>query len=157
MVDIKRFSTPDPKVGNPRPFAVEVVRVRTETVTPEDDGEPYEQEVREREELTFAARPDVSGGVLLQVEMIGGVGKGKNRPNARGADALADFYDAALMPEPGSFFDEETQQTIEYLGLADYRKIVEDDRTYVHVDTLLDIAQWLYGEYAGRPTKQRKR
>lgn len=155
MVDLKRFSTPDPDSGPPKLFEVEVVRISTETRTPDDGGEPHEEEVRERETLTFAARPDISGGVLLQVEMIGGVGKGKNRPNARGADALMDFYDAALMPEPGiANIDGED---VEYLGLADFRKIVEDEHTYVHVDTLLDMMQWLYGEYAARPTKQRRR
>lgn len=155
MVEIKRFSTPDPNVGTPKLFEVEVVRVRTETRTPDDGGDPYEEEVRERETLTFGARPDVSGGVLLQVEMIGGVGKGKNRPNARGADALMDFYDAALMPENG--VAEVDGESVPYLGISEYRKIVEDEHTYVHVDTLLDMAQWLYGEYADRPTKQRRR
>lgn len=154
MVELKRFSTPDPNDGPPKLFAVEVVRLRTETRTP-DGGEPVEEEVRERETLTFGARPDVSGGVILQVEMIGGVGKGKNRPNARGADALMDFYDAALMPENGvAHIDGED---VAYLGLSEFRKIVEDERTYVHVDTLLDLMQWLYGEYAERPTKQRRR
>lgn len=155
MVDLKRFSTPDPNSGPPKLFQVEVVRIRTETVEADGDTPSHESEVRERETLTFGARPDVSGSVLLQVEMIGGVGKGKNRPNARGADALMDFYDAALMPENG--VANVDGEDVEYLGLSEFRKIVDDDQTYVHIDTLLDMAQWLYGEYADRPTKQRRR
>lgn len=147
-MEVKRFSTPDPTTGDPRLFELEVVRIHQQQVGEGDDA--HTEDVRERETLTFAARPDVSGGVLLQVEMMGGLG-GK-RKNARGADALMDFYDAALMPEAGSLVVDD--QSRDYLGQPEFRKTVDDPDTYVHIDTLIDIATWLYAEYATRPTKQ---
>lgn len=151
-MELKRFSTPDPTTGDPRLFELEVVRIRQQLV-PGDGDDLRTEQTQERETLTFAARPDVSGGVLLSVEMMGGLG-GK-RKNARGADALMDFYDAALMPEAGTV--EVDGQQIAYLGQPEFRKTVDDPDTYVHIDILIDIATWLYAEYATRPTKQPQR
>lgn len=142
-MDVKRFSTPDPNVGDPLPFELEVVRI-----IPADDES---EERRERETLTFGARPDVSGGVLLQVESM----SAQQRRHARSADALTDFFEAALIPEDRHVVIDDTEWDL--LGWPDFRKLVDDPQTYMHIDTLIDISTWLYGHYARRrPTKPRR-
>lgn len=127
---MKKFSTRRPKQGDPIPFELEVIRYEDVKVVP-DDGGPV---LVERQEVTateaFEAHPDVSGGNLVQLELMGKPG----RRNGRGADALYDFFDAALLPDDARRF----------------RELIESPDVFVDVETITDVAMWLYQVYAGR-------
>lgn len=144
-MSVKRFSTPAPKQGPPIPFEVEVIRYVTETVTEQKtgddggtydapkldaDGQPVTHQIERRDVETFTARPDVSGGLAVQLELMGAQG----RRNSRGADALFDFFDSALTETDAPRF----------------AALIAAPDVYVHVETLGEIAVWLYGVYSGR-------
>lgn len=137
----KTFSTPDPRKGDPIEFDLEVVRLVEDKQFDDEHGQPLDEprlvKVERRETHTFRAHPDVSGGKLVQIELMG-TGNGKN---VRKGDALFDFYDSALLPEDSVRF----------------RELIEADDVYVHAELLGEIAGWLYQQYAGRgerPTSQ---
>lgn len=143
MTDIKRFVSPEPVIGDPIPFDLEVSRVTQRTPDrPDDAGDDWTpgppERHHEREEHHFHAVSDVSGGVLIQIDlMAAGSRKGSNAgANVRGGDALFDFFDAALVPEDRDRF----------------RKLIQDPDVYVHAQVLTDIAIWLYGQYTSLPT-----
>lgn len=132
-MEIKRFSTPDPIEGDPIPFVVEYVAFREETFPAGDDGSPPGvRKVKERREQTFHAKPDLSGGQVVQIDLMSAGGRGG--VNARGGDALYDFFDAALIDGDREAF----------------RKLIEDPDVFVHAKTLSEIAVWLYTTYTAR-------
>lgn len=125
---MKRFSSPAPKTGPSIPFEVEVYRLRKneagEPVTAEDGSEVREPEVQQ-----FAAVHDVSGGVAVQLELLG-----KTGPYGRGSEALFEFLDNALVPA----------------DRARFSALVKDPDVFVQIDVLSEVALWLYQMYAGR-------
>jgi hypothetical protein len=137
---IKRFVSPPPADGAPIPFELEVTRIRTATEErPEDapeDWTPTERKVQEPEVHSFTAVADVSGGVLVQIDLMAAGTRRGAGVNVRGGDALFDFYDAALTPEDRDRF----------------RKLIQDPDIFVHAQVLTDIAVWLYQTYTNRPT-----
>lgn len=135
--EIKRFSSPPPDEGAPIPFDVEGWREKTVTPPMDENGQvPPSHKINESEVHSFHAKRAVSGSLLLQVESMNAGGKvGKN---ARGGDAVMDFYLAALIEEDRERF----------------RKLIDDPDFYVHAQTLQDIIVWLYGIYSARPTKR---
>lgn len=147
--DIIRFTSPDPAQGPPIPFELDVVHLVPDKVTeppegwhdehPGEEFEPYETERQERRVHLFHAVPDLSGGVLVQIDLM----IASNRPGSaggqhvRGGDALFDFLEALVVPE----------ERAEFMGL------IHDKKTYVHSQTLTDIALHFYRRFSGRPTK----
>lgn len=138
----KRFVSPDPVEAQPIPFDLDVMHVTREKITerPADapeDWTPHEEVHKERRSHEFRVVPDLSGGVLIQIDlMASGVGPGVKGKNVRGGDALFDFFDAALLPEDRQRF----------------RDLIQDPDVFVHMQTLSEIAVWLYEVYTNRPT-----
>lgn len=128
MTDIKRFTSPPPSDGDPLPFVLEGWQ---ETIG--DDGEAR----RYSAEHTFHVRPSLTGSQLLQLEMMSS-GTVKIGKNARGGDAVMDFYVAALVPE----------------DVDRFRELLDEPTFYVHASTLQAIIVWLYEVYAARPTQR---
>lgn len=138
--NVLRFSTPDPVDGPPIQLDIEVVRfVERSSQRPDDapeDWQPSMERVPERETHTFYAKPDVSGAVLAQLELMAAGSKpGRKGVNTRGGDALYDFFDATLLDPDG------------------FRKVIDDPQVYVHAKVLSDIAVALYTRYSSRPMK----
>lgn len=133
-MDIKRFSSPKPTEGEPIPFELAVWHWVDNPDREHDDNAPL-RVLQERVEL-FHARPDVSGGVLVQVELM--TPSARAGSNARGGDALFDFFDAMLVEE----------------DVHRFRSLIEDKDTYVHASVLSEIALEFYKEYANRPTQR---
>lgn len=140
--DIIRFSTPDPHEGNPIPFEVEVVRVRRtkHDVRPDDAGEdwqPWVEETKARETHTFHAVPDLSGGVLVQIDLMIASNRASQGAHVRGGDALFDFLEAMVVEEERRAFMD----------------LINSPDIFIHQQVLTDIALHFYREYTGRPTK----
>lgn len=130
---MKTFTTPDPVQGDPEPFEVEYVQWLTRTVDETEGEGSREERYFERRSATFHRRPDVSGTIVMQVELIGQAG-----PNGRGNAAILDFIDASLIPEE----------------LADWHKLVDDPDVHIHINTISDVAAWLYEVYTGNPSQR---
>lgn len=142
--DIVRFTSPDPHQGPPIPFVLNVAHVtRTKhTEPPEgagDDWQPWVEETQERRDHEFHAVPDLSGGVLVQIDLMIAQSRSGSAGGAhvRGGDALFDFLEALVVPEERDRF----------MGL------INDPDVYVHQQTLTDIALYFYRKFTGRPTK----
>lgn len=131
---MKRFTSPEPtQDADPIPFELEYTRFELSDV--DRDGQTVKERVGKRVTDSFLAHPEVSGGVTLQIDLMGGLKFGQGR-NARGADALLDFYEAALLPE----------------DWARFKEIIDSKDCHVHSSILSEIAVWLYEQYSQRPT-----
>lgn len=139
--DIARFVTPDRHAGDPVPFEVEVIHITRHTEAPEDAGDDWQPwESEERRTHKFHAVSDLSGGVLVQIDlMIASTRGGSSGAGAhvRGGDALFDFLEAMVVPEDRARF----------MGL------IHDKDVYIHQQLLTNIALHFYQLYSNRPTK----
>lgn len=146
--DVIRFTTPDPAEGPPIPFDLEFIRLTTikheeppADASDEDRAsfQPWVEKKQERETKRFHAVPDLSGGVLVQIDlMIASNRAGSaNGVHVRGGDALFDFLEAMVVEEER----------------RDFMDLIHAPDIYVHSQVLTDIALHFYRAYTGRPTK----
>lgn len=96
---------------------------------PEDgDGSRPSERVTE----TFTCRPYVTAGVLAGIEAMWGASR-----SAKGAGAVFDLFDAALVPD----------------DLVRFRRLIEDPDVFLDGKVLGKLAESLYAEYTRRPTR----
>lgn len=129
---VKRFTSAKPKGGDPIVFELEFTRYTYEDQSVEgSDGGTTRVRVAKDEVETFLAHPDVSGGVTLQMDLMSGLRFGQGT-NARGADAVVDFFEGALLPEDYTRF----------------KALIDDKDVHIDAKTISAIAVWLYERYS---------
>lgn len=83
-------------------------------------------------EVRFDCQPDLSAGLLMSFE------DGAQDPEASQMAAVREFFNAAVV---------ESQQ-------EQFWAMINDRKAPIGISILVEVAQWLAGEYADRPTGQ---